>query len=368
MKLAILNDSGLNGGGAETRLRQLLEHWTSSKFIEDFLVLDREALKGDWIKTLKTFNPNLIQAHNLLDTGPSVFKTIARKVSKPIVWFAHDFWPICGRRLLFDYNERRCDGPSLIKCSQCIGPSSTLRERLFSRFFEYVNLGITQTQSVCDILNKHRIHPKKWFVATPWIDNDYFSENSNRKVSIANSPQLLYIGPLTKAKGADLAIETFAKVLEVFPKANLHMVGGEAYHGTWARQLAANLEVEQSIIWKPRLDKTELLKEYQNTDLLLFTSNGEEPFGLVWAQGLAAGSPVVLLETKSISETVPAEIAWLAKSRNDFTVSSINALLDEKTRNQKVIKAKAYANRFRLSQSVGLLEEKYQFLVKHRAS
>ena len=176
MNILCVNDSGLQGGGAETRIRLLLESLAAEKDVTSivFLCLEDTSVTGSeilqkkltvvningnwrterklWVKILKTYSIDIVQIHNALGLSPKIVR-YAKLNHIPVVWFAHDYWPICAYRSMVDVkiNARsHCKGPSFINCVKCVGLKSYARLKLFRKWMSGVDIAIAPAQRFQD--------------------------------------------------------------------------------------------------------------------------------------------------------------------------------------------------------------------------
>ncbi len=103
----------------------------------------------------------------------------------------------------------------------------------------------------------------------------------------AGEGYLLFAGRMAPEKGPDLAIEVARRAGK-----RLIMAGGIYDQVFYEREVAPRLE-KDAIEYRGQLQRAELFDLMRRADGVLFTSRWEEPFGLVLAESLAAGTPVV---------------------------------------------------------------------------
>lgn len=112
---------------------------------------------------------------------------------------------------------------------------------------------------------------------------------------------LLFAGRMAPEKGADLAL----KIVQA-AGCKLIMAGGlydkEFFEQVIAPELRANPQVE----YIGQLDRAALYKLMSRARGVLFPSRWEEPFGLVLAESLAAGTPVISWQRGAAPEIVQA--------------------------------------------------------------
>jgi glycosyltransferase involved in cell wall biosynthesis len=105
--------------------------------------------------------------------------------------------------------------------------------------------------------------------------------------------EVLFVGHFLYLKGMHLGLTGFANLLSVLPEAHLTMVGSGPDEIRW-RNLAAKLNISDSIEWIPWLPQSELAEIYSKQDAFLFPSLHDSG-GLVVLEALAHGLPVICL-------------------------------------------------------------------------
>ena len=99
---------------------------------------------------------------------------------------------------------------------------------------------------------------------------------------------VLFAGRMAAEKGPDLAIE----IARAAGK-RLVLAGGIYDQGFYDRQIAPALAADPGLTYLGSLDRADLYDLMSRASAVLFPSRWEEPFGLVLAESLAAGTPVV---------------------------------------------------------------------------
>jgi len=108
----------------------------------------------------------------------------------------------------------------------------------------------------------------------------------------AGPPQFVFAGRLVNIKGVDVALRGFALACDHGLDARLRIVGsGPEEAGL--QQLAADLGVAERVRFQPFAPSAELAAIFQRSWALLFPSQWEEPFGIVAAEAMACGCPVI---------------------------------------------------------------------------
>ena len=116
-------------------------------------------------------------------------------------------------------------------------------------------------------------------------------------------PRVLSVARLYKRKGIDLLVKSWPMVLAQLPDARLSIVG-DGLELANLKRLAKSLQVDNSIDWKGSvLSLEEMASHYANCDVFCLPSR-HESFGLVFLEAMAAGKPVVALNSTAVPEVV----------------------------------------------------------------
>jgi glycosyltransferase involved in cell wall biosynthesis len=151
--------------------------------------------------------------------------------------------------------------------------------------------------------------------------------------------QVVVPGRLVPYKGQEYAIQAFAKVVEMFPDAQMILVGDGPHRSTLERlvgilKLGANVRF---LGWR-----TDIFQWMLNSDLALVPSIGEG-FGLVFLEAYQAGLPVVAFDVPAANEIVePGKSGLLAPlwDTNALGDALIQILSNDELRSQMGTRAK----------------------------
>lgn len=117
--------------------------------------------------------------------------------------------------------------------------------------------------------------------------------------------ELLYVGYRKEIKGIDTLVEAFAIVRAARPAARLRLIGrspSEEIEGRW-RQLAADLGVLDAVSFEDVTDRSGVAAAMARASVFVHASR-YETFGVVVAEALAAGMPVVATDSGGVGETL----------------------------------------------------------------
>ena len=144
--------------------------------------------------------------------------------------------------------------------------------------------------STLERLKEHRVVPNS-------VDTDFFRPAEGR----SDSRYLLFLGRLTANKGVHIAIAAARK-------AGLHLkIAGNVSDEPRAREYFASQvrpELGRGCEWVGEVNDEQKRGLLQGAAALLFPIQWPEPFGLVQAESLACGTPVVALRAGASPEVV----------------------------------------------------------------
>lgn len=324
-RLLIVNDLGISRGGTQKRVSQLIKGLIASNIFEEIFVVahvdarihtkkipehvfcvysTKEKIRSD-IKTLiQEKNISHVQVHNLALLSTEPIK-VAKEMSLPVIFFAHDYWPICGRRSFYAYNKKICLEPKCISCNLCIGPLSYFH--LKTKIQSHINMcdvGIATSNYMIDTYEKAGILKEKWEKLTPWIREEYLQKRIQKRYSFGKQKKILYVGTLDKEKGFFDLLNVFVEMCKKRKDLLLIAIGDVSQR---------NIQRIQDILIKENItpyvsmpgyieNGSELLHYYLNADLYVFPSLLNESFGQTWVQALACGTPIVAYDSGSVKE------------------------------------------------------------------
>lgn len=149
------------------------------------------------------------------------------------------------------------------------------------------------------------------------------------------SIRLLSIGSLIYRKRVDTLLRALVIVRKTTPNISLTIVG-DGTEGAYYRSIATELELDDVVTF------TGILNEYpfrllSNADIFV-SASGSESFGLMFAEAMVLGLPVVGCTVGGIPEVVPDGIAGLlvAPANAEAFAGAIQALIDDPERRRRM--------------------------------
>jgi glycosyltransferase involved in cell wall biosynthesis len=174
-----------------------------------------------------------------------------------------------------------------------------------------------------DVLSKNEVTDVD--VVSMGVDTEHFrarrDARSLRKQLGIDGPMILFVGRLAEKKGVRYLLEAMPSVLSDRPDATLVIVGDGPLRGELSLQ-ARDLGISESVRFLGARSPAELPRFYSAADVFVGPSivaeNGDtESFGLVFAEAMSCGCPVVASDVGGISDlVVPGKTGLLVPQRN----------------------------------------------------
>jgi len=119
--------------------------------------------------------------------------------------------------------------------------------------------------------------------------------------------QILCLGQLIPRKGQDVLLRSLTRLFDL--DWHLTIAGGEndPVYANGLRALAEKANIAQHVTFHPEATGETLEELWQNADLFALTSN-YEGYGMVWAEALRRGLPVVATNTGAVPTLIGPEI------------------------------------------------------------
>jgi len=232
-------------------------------------------------RIIEEFKPQIIHVHgyhSLFSTTIMMLKRVYR-VRIPIVFSPHfdiERSTLAGRYLWGIYNK--IIGKEIFQLADHIIVHSRYEFAAIKHFFNVDQSKITIIPHGVDIID-----PRK-----------------NRKPK--DTINLLYVGYLIKRKGVDHVIRALHSLIYEYNVKNVHLkIIGKGPEKNKLVKLATKLGVNGKITWIDPLPYKDLINELKNADVLLLLSSSEA-YGIIVAEALALGTPVVVTRRTALIE------------------------------------------------------------------
>lgn len=355
--LLVINDSFIGSGGAEIRIRSLVNNLADSGKLMRVVTLSSDKpdnhLFSDSVfhysftsgcnyksaitlleDILTNNNCNIIQIHNL--SNSDVLKAVInlkRRFQFKIIFFAHDLYPICGKRSLINplsIEDELCKKTDMIKCLRCMGPRTYLKLRLNKLLFNKIDAGIAPSNAFIKIFEQNNLLNGKWKLVRPWIDPAIFKfrpsrQNINKKINI------LFVGSLTPYKGAFILARSIKFLKYSINDFSVIFLGSEDKNSNrrYVESILKKDKTERYVRFIGRQPKKELYNIMSSASLLVFPSICIESFGQVWAEAAFFGVPVLASDIPSIREYSPFINFFKTGDSADLARKALNIIKEQ---------------------------------------
>ena len=156
----------------------------------------------------------------------------------------------------------------------------------------------------------YRVPAERLFVVPNGVDTTRFGPDvatrvrERRRLGYDDATRVLLVcGALTPQKGVDVAIEALARLARRDPRVQL-VVAGEGPHRAALQRRARTKGVEQLVRFVGAVPADLMPGLYNAADVFLFPTVRVEAFGMVTAEAMATGLPVVVSRVGAIPEVV----------------------------------------------------------------
>lgn len=177
--------------------------------------------------------------------------------------------------------------------------SENFWKRNWTRFImQKANAVLTVSNHLKHEILSTNIHPKQTIVTYNPVDTDLFQIKANQ---LNNT--LLFVGRLDNFKGAFRCLQAFDLIHQNYPDWKFTIVGDGEDSQFISGYLKDNPHLVSKLKLTGQLSKAQIASEMKHSDFLVFPSK-HESFGLVVAEALSCGLPVIVGNTTAPKEFV----------------------------------------------------------------
>lgn len=173
--------------------------------------------------------------------------------------------------------------------------------KLWSHFAEIVYVS-RRSADAASFVPKRRKH-----VIVNGIDlKEFMSDDGNERRIPAQSETVGVVARLSKDKGIDYFIRAAHEILS--RRKNVHfMIAGRGAERENLENLISKLGLEENIHMLGELNRKQIMELYKFLDIFVLPSSLHDPFGLVAAEAMAMGKPVVVTDVCGIADELKRE-------------------------------------------------------------
>ena len=187
------------------------------------------------------------------------------------------------------------------------------------------------------------------------------------RLSITGNPVFLNIGGVEPRKNSIRILQAFARVLPMFPQAQLVLAGGQTLFDYsdyrdrfFAEVKKLGIKEEKSLLLPGAIADRDLPALYRCADAFVFPSV-TEGWGLVVMEAIASGLPVVTGDRPPFVEFLTPEQALLVDPENvNAIANAMQQILEPKTRTSLIENSQSVLIRYTWENSARMHERHYQ--------
>jgi len=204
----------------------------------------------------------------------------------------------------------------------------TFHSRRVIRSDPFTKWLLARTELICVVNDTLRDAPairnRAPIFTPPPVDTDEFQPNGpdvRTRYEIASDTLLItVIGKLSKDRGFELALETFARIQKRMANTRL-MIIGHGEHRAALESFARDLNVTSSVIWAG-YHEDDLADHYRASDFLLFTAKGSDEGHRAVIEAMACGTVPITAPLSGI-EAIFGELPLVAGDTSADALSNL---------------------------------------------
>ncbi|MGO9453004.1 MAG: glycosyltransferase [Candidatus Binataceae bacterium] len=282
-------------------------------------------LERDFDRTLAEFQPDLLHVHHLSGHAVTLLDRVAaRRI--PILYQIQDWWPVCARVQLLDYERRPCDGPGLAKCSVCmpltgIQPAALWNPLLYAyrgaimrRALRLPVAYLAGSHFIAESYRRFGLLPENAVIhVLPYGVSHSQLRDSHLPRTIEHPIRFGFIGSIQPHKGLHVAVEAFRGVAPEL--ATLEVWGDAIIDPAYTAELDSRGS-SGAVRMHGRFDEAVKDEIFRSIDVLIVPSIGLESFGLVAYEAMCRGVPVLVSRHGALAEIAESGSAWAFEPGN----------------------------------------------------
>ena len=276
----------------------------------------------------KRYGLELLEAPEYL--GLTAFLSLVKPPSLRVIVRLHTCSSIC--RFLNQYR------PTALRARLNDSVQDWLERRAIQTADSVTAISNATVDLTSKILKLRREH---FFVTANPVNDLYFSPSMDG--SFSAEPLVLFAGRLEWRKGPDVLISALPKILEHHPSARFCLAGGDTTSGPNGTSMHCYLssrvpeQARARVEFAGFLRPEELLRRYHESTICAFPSRWEG-FGLVAAEAMACGKPVIVSDTPGFREIIVDRVTGIFARSEDpqDLAASVSLLLRDSPLRQRL--------------------------------
>ena len=294
------------GAGIRGKIAALWNHQTGG------LGLRLQPL-GAW---LENHSFELIHLHNVSLLGGRALPSMLMRQAQAVKFVtAHDYWWICPQNLLWKYGRRVCDA---CDCKSCVlisrrPPQLWRRREWFNRALSLTDAVLFPSRFAMELYRSRGLRHPKQYVLPGLLAGDWRAALHPEDASTGGPlrPYFACAGRLVLEKG----FQTLIPLMRQFPDMDLRIAGSGPAEGVLKR-LAHRLP---NVKFEGLLNHDQLHLLFLHARAILVPSLFPETFGLVAAEAMSLGIPVIARNRGALPELIAAASGgWLFEGEDQL--------------------------------------------------
>ena len=228
------------------------------------------------------------------------------------------------------------------------------RVKILRKVLENADCIITVSKSLADDVKKYCSREP---IILPWgIDLNLFKPHNEK---VFKRRTIVCVGALVKRKGHEFLLKAFKKVLNCINDVDLLIIGWGPEEQE-LKKLVNNLGITDNVRFIDYVETSEFPKYYSSSEFFV-SATLHEGFGVVFAEAMACGLPIVSTNVGAVPEVVgEAGILVEPKNPEQLAEAMLKLLNDSKLREELSKKALERASRFSIEKRTEDLEKIYE--------
>jgi len=314
---------------------------------------------------------NVVHSY-LMGLIPSIGE-VGQKTNTSTIVTLNAYGGICAKNDLLYRDEEQCESKSTQKCLHCVfrSGSNTDRSYAYQTTSQVLSLRlINQGERVRHYIDGYQ-------ALSTQVKNTYadFGFDSNKIETIPNildekfdvehksdltEPiKLLYVGYLKYSKGADRLLDVVSELNNQCDKQfELTIVGdGELRQSIEQERLDRNLT--ETVKLTGQIPNDELPAIYAEHDIFLYPGRWDEPFGRIFLEAMAAGTPIVTTNIASVEEII-GEAGVVTEQSIQGLVDGVLTMTNEQRLELYAEQTNSQANKYKREKIIQSFEDLYR--------
>ncbi len=308
--------------------------WKQLKLLSDYYQYFHNPANGQELQRVITeIKPDVLYIWEITGLGVNTILSALGKLDIPIVFHLESYWLQYARSAETEQSYLRTR--RLKKLLIGTVPSLT-----------YTSL-IAASEAVKQAYVEAGCPPERIEVIYNGIDSRFVNIPKSKKAGASSGTKgrrLIYAGRLCVEKGVLVIFKALNILFNEQGKQDLHLsIFGDGDEG-YIRELQAytrDKNLTQFVTFHGKVPQDELIENYDNSEILLVPSLWKEPFGLVVAEAMARGLPVIASKLGGPAEIITHGVDGLLIEPGDerALVSAISHLLDDPATCKRLVEA-----------------------------